>query len=116
MRSRSKGTRGRRAAQVQRTEKVTSMQLDLFESISPTPASSLPLVGMKAQLPRPCPSCGNAFGVIGSSGDGPHANRIDCIQCGSWRHWLSKSEAAFITAVSEKFGIPTTPIVLRRGV
>jgi hypothetical protein len=85
-----------------------SLQLDLFNNTDP-------LIGMKVQLPRPCPSCDNAFGVIGSSG-GPYGNRIDCIQCGSWRHWLSKSEAAFITAVSEKFGMPATPIVLRKGV
>ena len=78
------------------------MQLDFFEP------RSAPLIGVKVQLPRPCPSCGNTIGVIGSS-DGPQANRIDCVQSG----WGSKSEAAFITAVSEKFGVPTTPIVLR---
>jgi hypothetical protein len=91
------------------------IQLDLFDPPPSPPSSASPstsIVGLRVWLPRPCPSCGNAVGVIGSSGR-PHANRIDCIRCGSWRHWLSKSEAAFITAVSEKFGVPTTPIVLR---
>jgi hypothetical protein len=82
------------------------MQLDFFEP------RSAPLIGLKVQLSRARLSCGNTIGVIWSSG-GPHANRIDGFQCGSWCHWLSKPEAAFITAVSEKFGVPTTPIVLR---
>jgi hypothetical protein len=92
-------------------------QLDLF--FEPTSASSSlsssSLIGLQVQLPQqPCRSCGNATGVIGSS-CGPHAHRISCEQCNAFCRWLSHSEADFIAAVSEKFGAPTSPIVIRGG-
>ena len=68
-------------------------------------------LGMKVRLPRAC-TCGSFIGVIGSSG-GPHANRITCASCNTFRAWLGHREADFLTAISEKFGCPSSPIILR---
>lgn len=96
-------------------KRATSMlQLDLFESSSPPSSlpSSSPIVGMKMQLPRPCPNCGGNIGVVGSSG-GPHANRVTCESCSVFRRWLGQREADFIAKIVSTFGCPTTPIVVR---
>jgi len=94
------------------------MQLDLFfppspsSSASTTPSPALsPIVGMKVQLQRAC-TCGSYLGVIGLSA-GPHANRVTCDACNGFRRWLGHREADFLTAISEKFGRPSSPITLR---
>jgi len=89
------------------------LQLNLFESSLPLPSppSASPIVGMKVQLQQAC-SCGSFIGVIGSS-TGPHANRITCNACNTFRQWLGHREADFIAAISEKFGCPSSPIILR---
>jgi len=92
------------------------LQLDLF---NPTPASSAssasPIFGLSVQLPQPCSNCGTSLGTIGSSA-GPHANRVVCISCGTFCRWLSHREADFIASIAEKFGCPSSPIILRGGV
>jgi hypothetical protein len=35
---------------------------------------------------------------------------------GSFRMWLSRDAANFIAAVSNKFGVPSSPIILRSAV
>jgi hypothetical protein len=57
--------------------------------------------------------CGSTVAVINQA-DGPHFGKLTCDSCGVHRGWLSKSTADWITAVINKFGAPTTPIVLRR--
>jgi hypothetical protein len=42
-----------------------------------------------------------------------HEHRLDCAQCGTWCQWLGHAEARFVCSISEKFGAPPTPIVLR---
>jgi len=78
-------------------------------SAPPLPVS--PIVGLAVRLPAAC-RCGSHIGVVGSS-CGPHQHRIDCKQCGTWRQWLGRAEAAFITQINCSVGAPTTPIVLR---
>ena len=93
------------------------MQLDLFDSSSLRPPSSPScslIVGTKVRLPQAC-TCGSYLGVIGSSA-GPHAHRITCDACHVFRQWLGHREASFLTAISEKFGCPSSPIVIRGGV
>jgi hypothetical protein len=93
-------------------------QLDFFESSSPpssAPPPTSPIIGLRIQLPQPCPSCGNSVGIIGSSA-GPHANRVSCAACGAFCRWLAHREARFIAAISQKFGAPSSPIVIRGGV
>jgi hypothetical protein len=90
-------------------------QLDLFEPVtlpsSPAPLPVSPIAGLTVSLPGQC-RCGCRLGVIGSS-SGLHEHRIDCKQCGNWRQWLGKTESDFIRAISEKFGAPPTPIIIR---
>jgi len=92
------------------------MQLNFFGSSSPTPSSpsASPIVGMKVQLAQAC-TCGSYLGVIGSTA-GPHANRITCDACNVFRQWLGHREAEFLAAISEKFGCPSSPIILRGSV
>jgi hypothetical protein len=92
------------------------LQLDFFSSSSPpssAPAAS-PIVGMKVQLQRAC-ARGSFFGVVGSSA-GPRANRVTCDACNVFRQWLGHREADFLAAISEKFGCPSSPIILRGSV
>jgi hypothetical protein len=73
------------------------------------------LVGLQVKLARlidqqkPC--CRN-LAIIGE-GKGPHAGALHCVDCGNHRGWLSKTTAAWIETVINKFGAPTTPIVVR---
>jgi hypothetical protein len=99
-----------------------TVQLDLFRpppapssaSALTTPSSALsPILGLKVQLQQTC-ICGSRLGVIGSSA-GPHAHRITCDACPAFRQWLGHREAAFIAAISKKFGAPSSPIVIRGG-
>jgi hypothetical protein len=91
------------------------LQLDFFSSSPPSSApSASPIVGMKVQLQRAC-TCGSFIGVIGSS-TGQHANRVTCDACNVFRQWLGHREADFLAAISEKFGCPSSPIILRGGV
>jgi hypothetical protein len=91
------------------------LQLDFFSSSPPSSApSASPIVGMKVQLQR-ASTCGSFIGVIGSSA-GPHANRVTCDACNAFRQWLGHREADFLAVISEKFGCPTSPIILRGGV
>lgn len=87
-------------------------QGELFPGTIEPPSSSKSPVGLKAQLPQPCPNCGNSIGIIGSSG-GPHANKVTCSSCGAFCRWLAKREADFLLTICEKFGCPSSPIVLR---
>jgi hypothetical protein len=89
------------------------MQLDFFGSSSPPPSSASPIVGLKVQLPQAC-TCGSYLGVIGSS-TGPHAKRVTCDACNVFRQWLGHREADFLATISEKFGAPSSPIILRGG-
>jgi hypothetical protein len=94
-----------------------AVQFDLFESPPPAsaPTSSSPIIGLRVQMPRACPSCGSIIGVVGTS-SGPHAHRITCLGCSAFCRWLAHREAAFIAAISKKFGAPSSPIVIRGGV
>jgi hypothetical protein len=90
-------------------------QLDFFDfSMQPkssAPSSNSPIIGLKVRMPRSC-RCGSHIALIGSS-SGPHEHSLGCAQCGTWCRWLGHAEAHFICSISEKFGAPTTPIVLR---
>jgi hypothetical protein len=73
------------------------------------------LVGLQVKLARlidqqkPC--CRN-LAIIGE-GKGPHAGALHCADCGQHRGWLSKTTAAWIESIINRFGAPTTPIVVR---
>jgi hypothetical protein len=73
--------------------------------------STSPLLGMRVKLGRDVPCCDD-IAVVGP-GAGPHAAELTCAICGRHCGWLSKSTASWLETVINKFGAPTTPIVLR---
>jgi hypothetical protein len=76
----------------------------------------LELFGLRVRLEHsglePC--CSASIAVIETC-SGPEFAKLTCETCGRNRGWLSKPTAMWLTAVINKFGAPTTPIVLRRG-
>jgi len=74
-----------------------------------------PLFGMRVKFDglRCCPHCSNKIAVIGRTTE-PHFAELKCAACGTSCGWLSKSTASWLTTIINKFGAPTTPIVLRR--
>jgi hypothetical protein len=73
------------------------------------------LIGLRVKLARPIdqkkPCCRN-LAIIGA-GSGPHAGEFRCVDCNRHRGWLSQSTASWISEVVNRFGAPTTPIVVR---
>jgi hypothetical protein len=56
--------------------------------------------------------CGSNIATI-HIGRGPHAAELRCADCGAHRGWMPQEAHAFIKKTAEKFGAPTTPIILR---
>jgi hypothetical protein len=87
-------------------------QLDFFVA---EPAS--PLIGLRVKMDRPIdrdrPCCRNMCSI--GVPNGLHAAELLCIDCGQHRDWLSNTTAHWIESVIERFGAPTTPIVVRKS-
>ena len=66
------------------------------------------LLGLKVKLARPVdqqkPCCRN-LAIVGE-GKGPHAGALRCADCGQHRGWISKSTAAWLSNVVNRFGAP----------
>jgi hypothetical protein len=84
-------------------------QPDLFGVTVP----STGILGLIVVPPSRCPSCSSPNATLGWSA-GPHAARLTCTGCGRHRGWLSAESFGFIAEIANKFGRPTTPIVIRR--
>jgi len=86
-------------------------QADLFRD------KTTSLTGKRVKLDRPIdrerPCCNNIC-VIGAA-IGPHAGELLCAGCGKHRGWISKATGGWIESVIDRFGAPTSPIVIRRG-
>jgi hypothetical protein len=85
-----------------------STQPDLFE-----PAS--PIVGLHVKLDRPVDRdlpCHSNICVIGH-GKGPHAGALHCADCGRHRGWISKASADWLLSITNRFGSPSSAIVVR---
>jgi hypothetical protein len=87
---------------------TATLQLELLDDRPPA-------FGLRVRLEthRRC-KCGSDIAVVGR-GREPHAAQLRCNRCGAHRGWLSHGTANWITTIINKFGAPTTPIVLRRG-
>jgi hypothetical protein len=90
-------------------------QLHLFgATVAAAPELTEPLLGISVRLPDVCAKCGDSVAVIGA-GKGMHKASLSCKACGHFRGWVSRASYDFLTAITNKFGAPTTPIVIRRG-
>jgi hypothetical protein len=87
-------------------------QLDLFIAEPETP-----LVGLRVKLDRSAdrdrPCCRNLCTLTPRKGS--HAAGLLCVDRGQHRGWLSNTTAHWIENVIERFGAPTTPIVVRKS-
>ena len=76
-----------------------------------------PLVGLRVRMDRPVdrdrPCCRN-FCTIGPA-KRPHAGELICADCGKHRGWISNATAYWIESVIARFGVPTTPIMVRKS-
>jgi hypothetical protein len=85
------------------------LQLELLpEHVSPLFGTRVKFDGLRC-----CPHCSNKIAVIGRT-TGPHFAELKCAACGTSCGWLSKSTASWLTTIINKFGAPTTPVILRR--
>jgi hypothetical protein len=71
------------------------------------------LFGLKVQLGNRFCRCGYPIAII-SAAAGEHYADLKCANCGALRGSLSERTANIIQAIADKFGAPTTPIILRR--
>jgi hypothetical protein len=72
-----------------------------------------PLFGLTVRF-EGCRDCCSNTGTIEPGGGDTFANLI-CSGCGTRRGTLSGKTYEFLTAIVQKFGAPSEPIVLRRG-
>jgi hypothetical protein len=91
---------------------MSDQQLDIFGATAAAPTNDQ-LLGVLVRLPDACGKCGGDVAVIGA-GKGVHKASIACNSCGYFRGWVSYESYKFIAEITNKFGAPTTPILIRR--
>jgi hypothetical protein len=84
-------------------------QLDLFAR-TPASLASTSVLGLTI-LTEPCPHCGGAAALVGSSCAMHHA-RATCCGCGRHSRWLSHQDFQRLTEIVDALGHPTSPIDL----
>ena len=89
-------------------------QLNMFIATAAGARATDPPLGILVQLPDACGKCAAGVAVIGP-GKGMHKASLACNSCGFFRGWVSRASYDFITALTSKFGAPTSPIIIRRG-
>src|SRR5215472_3030775 len=66
-----------------------------------------PLIGCTAAVEEPCRLCGSATSVIRSAPP-PHAAALHCVDCGTHRQWIARSDYAaireFVVEIAARFG------------
>jgi hypothetical protein len=80
---------------------------DLFGN----PVMPLLLVRLDRQIDRDRPCCSNVA-VVGP-GKAQHAAELRCAGCHAHRGWLRREALDFLAGLSQRFGAPTEPIILR---
>jgi hypothetical protein len=81
--------------------------LDLFGN----PVTLLLLVRLDRQIDRDKPCCHNV--AIVGPGKAQHAAELRCASCDAHRGWLRREALDFLTNLSQRFGAPAEPIILR---
>jgi uncharacterized protein (DUF736 family) len=88
---------------------------DLFDATEWRPEPVSLAIGMTARLDRTCdreqPCCEN-IAVI-RPGKAQHAGELRCAGCDRHRGWLPQAAMNFLTAITQRFGAPAEPVVLR---
>jgi hypothetical protein len=78
--------------------------LDLFGN-PVTPA-------LRVRLDQPLKACCGNIAVV-APGKGPHAAELRCAGCDSHRGWPRRETLDFLTDLSQRFGAPAEPMILR---
>jgi hypothetical protein len=81
--------------------------VDLFGN----PVTPPLLVRLDRQIDRDRPCCDN-IAIIGP-GKAQHAAELCCTSCNAHRGWLRREALDFLTDLSQRFGAPAEPIILR---
>jgi hypothetical protein len=87
-------------------------QLELFGR-TPVSLASTSVVGLTV-LTEPCPRCGSAAALVGSS-RAMHSAGLNCCGCGRHVRWLSRQDFQCLTEIVDAVGHPTSPIDLRHS-
>jgi len=86
---------------------MTAAALDLFGN----PVTPVLLVRLDRQIDRDKPCCDNV--AIVGPGKAQHAAELRCANCDAHRGWLRREALDFLTDLSQRFGAPAEPIILR---
>jgi len=86
---------------------MTAAALDLFGN----PVTPVLLVRLDRQIDRDKPCCDNV--AIVGPGTAQHAAELRCANCDAHRGWLRREALDFLTDLSQRFGAPAEPIILR---
>jgi hypothetical protein len=86
-----------------------------------TRTTAVDLVGqmapLRVQLDRDidrAKPCHDNIAII-RPGRGPHAAELRCESCGAHRGWLRAEALAFVESLTQRFGAPAEPLVLRNS-
>jgi hypothetical protein len=72
------------------------------------------LAGVIVRPPGCCHRCGSELATIDIEVE-LHAAALRCSACSALRGWLSTTTLTFILDTIRQFGVPTDPIIIRRG-
>jgi hypothetical protein len=86
---------------------MTAAALDLFGN----PVTPALLVRLDRQIDREHPCCNNV--AIVGPGKAQHAAELRCVNCAAHRGWLRREALNFLSDLSQRFGAPVEPIILR---
>jgi hypothetical protein len=86
---------------------MTSVAFDLFGN----PVTPPLLVRLDRQIDRGRPCCDN-IAIVGP-GKAQHAAELRCETCGTHRGWRRREALDFLASLSQRFGAPVEPIILR---
>jgi hypothetical protein len=96
---------------VNTTGNSTTISLNHHSELFGTAEPSTSAIGLLVSLPRPC-RCGSAKATIGSSA-GFHGAALICTKCNCRRGRLPDRSLAFVAKVTDLFGRPLDPIIIR---
>jgi hypothetical protein len=67
---------------------------------------------LRVRLDQPLKTCCRNVAIV-APGKGPHAAELRCAGCDAHRGWLRREALDFLTDLSQRFGAPAEPMILR---